>query len=235
MDKNSNSYTFIFSIVMVVVVAVVLSLIATQLQPRQEQNMRIEKKRNILSAINVQSTARDVADIFDNYIAKNYAVNIEGIIIDDVDAFEIEVRDEIRRAPEEIVLPVFEAQMPDNSVKYIFAFHGRGLWGPLWGYISFYEDMNTVYGAYFSHQGETPGLGAEIETKSFQEQFIGKKIFNEDNEFVSIDVVKGGARNEYHEVDALSGGTITCNGLSDMIYDVLNLYMGYIRNMQETK
>ncbi len=228
MDKNSNTYTFIFSIIMVVVVASILSIIAVKLQPRQEQNIRIEKKRNILSSINIESTAKNVEEIFDKYIIETYAVDINGKIIDNIDAFEIELRDEIRKDEKEMILPVFRAKLSDNSIKYIFALHGRGLWGPLWGYIALNDDMNTVFGAYFSHQAETPGLGAEIDTPGFQKQFTGKKIFDKNNDFVSINIVKGGIRNEYHEVDAISGGTITGNGLRDMIKDCLSLYLGYI-------
>ncbi len=228
MDKNSNTYTFIFSIAMVVVVAIVLSFIAIKLQPRQEQNIRIEKKRNILAAINIESTAKTVGDIFDDYIVDIFAIDFDGNILQDIDAFEIEMRDEVRKDNSKMILPVFKAELEDKSTKYIFALYGRGLWGPLWGYIALYDDLNTVYGAYFSHQAETPGLGAEIDTKVFQKQFAGKKIFDQNNEFISVSVVKGGIRKAEHEVDAISGGTITCNGLSDMIYDCLSLYLGYI-------
>lgn len=233
MDRNSNTYTFIFSIIMVVVVAVVLSFIALKLQPRQEQNIRIEKKRNILSAINIESTAKTVGDIFDNYIIEQFAVDYNGNILEDIDAFELEMSVEIRKERNSMTLPVFKAKMGDNSIRYIFALHGRGLWGPIWGYIALYDDMKTVYGAYFSHQAETPGLGAEIDTKEFQRQFNNKHIFNNDNKFVSVNVVKGGLRNPNHEVDAISGGTITCNGLSDMIYDCLSLYLEFIERKKK--
>ncbi|HRW22050.1 MAG TPA: NADH:ubiquinone reductase (Na(+)-transporting) subunit C, partial [Bacteroidales bacterium] len=115
--------------------------------------------------------------------------------------------------------------------KYIIPLSGKGLWGPIWGYIALNEDMTTVFGATFSHKSETPGLGAEIETDWYQQKFSEKKIFDENGDFVSIKVVKGGAPpDNIHGVDAISGGTITSNGLEDMLFDCLKLYEPYLNN-----
>jgi Na+-transporting NADH:ubiquinone oxidoreductase subunit C len=95
-------------------------------------------------------------------------------------------------------------------------------------------DMNTVYGASFGHKSETPGLGAEIDTEAFQKQFRGKKIFDESGKFVSVKVIKGGAAPEdLHGVDAISGGTITSNGVTEMLQRTLNNYTGYFKTMAE--
>ena len=89
--------------------------------------------------------------------------------------------------------------------------------------------MNTIYGVNFDHKGETPGLGAEINTSAFESQFHGKKIFDNNDSFVSVRVVKGGASDDdIHGVDAISGGTITSNGLQDMINDCLEKYKTYL-------
>ena len=110
---------------------------------------------------------------------------------------------------------------------------GRGLWGPIWGYISLNDDFNTVFGASFAHKSETPGLGAEIASAEFQEQFKGKKIFK-DKTFVSISVVKGGAKpSDPYEVDAVSGGTITSQGLENMIKDCLEGYQAFLKNQKQ--
>ncbi len=231
MDRNSNTYTFIFAVIMVIVVATILSVIAMVLQPRQRINIELEKKRNILSAIQIKSDAKTADELFDKYIIEIYAVSAESTRADDIDAFDIEMRNELRKAPEEMNLPVFVAKLKDNSTKYILALYGAGLWGPLWGYIALHDDMNTIYGVYFTHQAETPGLGAEIDTESYQRKFIGKKIFDEFDEFVSIDIIKGKvSEDDLHAVDAISGGTITCLGLRDMIRDCLKLYLNYIES-----
>ena len=119
----------------------------------------------------------------------------------------------------------------DGSEKYIIPLRGTGLWGPIWGYISLENDMNTVYGAVFDHKAETPGLGAEINRDFFEKPFNGKRIFDLQGDFVSIAVVKGGAKeNDYHGVDGISGGTITSDGVTAMLKERLDKYLPYFEN-----
>lgn len=232
MNRNSNLYTFIYAIIMVVVVATVLSVIAMVLQPKQKSNIEIEKKRNILSAINIESSAKTAPELYEKYIVEVIAVNIRGEILDGINAFEIELRNELRKTEDIMQLPVYVAKLDDGSKKFIFPLFGKGLWGPLWGYIALYEDLNSVFGANFSHQSETPGLGAEIDTEVFQAQFKGKKLFSDSGDFVSVRVLKAANNESKHEVDAISGGTITSDGLSDMIEECLRLYLGYIKSVK---
>ena len=115
--------------------------------------------------------------------------------------------------------------------RYIIPLRGTGLWGPIWGYISLDNDMNTVYGAVFDHKAETPGLGAEINRDFFEKPFNGKRIFDLEGDFVSIAVVKGGAKeNDYHGVDGISGGTITSDGVTAMLKERLDKYLPYFEN-----
>ena len=110
--------------------------------------------------------------------------------------------------------------------------NGAGLWGPLWGYLSVNDDKNTVYGADFSHQGETPGLGAEIATPSFSHRFQGKHIFM-DGALKSIAIVKPGKTAEGQDyVDGISGGTITSQGVNNMIHDSLMRYEKFLTSNQ---
>ena len=119
----------------------------------------------------------------------------------------------------------------DGSEKYIIPLRGTGLWGPIWGYISLDNDMNTVYGAVFDHKAETPGLGAEINRDFFEKPFNGKRIFDLEGDFVSIAVIKGGAKeNDYHGVDGISGGTITSDGVTAMLKERLDKYLPYFEN-----
>jgi len=219
---------------MVVVVAAILSIAAMTLQPLQKKNVEINKKENILTSINIESTAKDAEDIFDKYIVESYVVDHKGDIKEGKDAFEVDMKKEMNKPLEDRNLPVFISINDKEEKQYIFPVYGKGLWGPVWGYVSLEDNLSTVYGANFSHQGETPGLGAEISTEDFQNQFIGKEIFNEQGEFVSVSVKKGGTANPQskYEVDGISGGTITSEGVDEMLNDCLKSYIPYFENIK---
>lgn len=233
MKDFSNRYIFIFSLVMVVSVAILLSLTALLLQPKQEKNVEVEKKMNILSSINVASTKNDAVDLYANHIKNSYVVNTEGKHIDGVDAFAVDLRAEQKKPLADQSLPVFVAVDDRGDTLQVFPLQGKGLWGPIWGYVSLKKDMSTIAGVTFDHKGETPGLGAEINTPHFESQFLNKTIYQDGN-FVSIKVVKGGANpSNPHEVDAVSGGTITSKGLEAMVHDGLIKYEKYFsQNMK---
>ncbi|NBC24963.1 MAG: NADH:ubiquinone reductase (Na(+)-transporting) subunit C, partial [Bacteroidetes bacterium] len=140
-----------------------------------------------------------------------------------------------KKNPENRLLPVFEYKS-DGQTCYIFSVRGNGLWDAIWGNIALKSDMNTIVGATFDHKSETPGLGAEIkDNPNFREQFQGKEIFAEDGEFVSITVRKGGAKDPDHEVDGISGATITADGVTDMLENGLGNYMAYIEKNRSQK
>lgn len=226
----SNRYIFIYSSIMVIIVAAALSFTALQLKPLQLKNIEIEKKRNILASVNIDVDAKNAEASYAKSITESFVVNNKGEKIDG-NAFTIELVKELKKSPEEQKLPVFVSAKNNGEKCYILPLRGKGLWGPVWGFISFNEDMNTVYGIMFDHKGETPGLGAEISTKIFQQQFLGKQIFDENQSFVSVKILKGGADDsDMHAVDAISGGTITSNAVSAMLFDCLKLYEPFIKN-----
>lgn len=228
MDKNGNTYTFIYASVMVVLVAAILASVAMALKPLQTKNTEIEKKQDILTSVNIESTAGNASKLYEEKILKQYVVNSKGEIIEGVDAFNIDLKKEKAKRQEEQLLPVFECDTGEG-IKYIFPLRGTGLWGPIWGYISLNNDMNTIYGATFDHQGETPGLGAEISTKSFQSTFKGKKLFDLSGNLISITVKKSGQpAPEDYSVDGISGGTVTSKGLEKMLFDDLNSYKEFL-------
>jgi len=228
MKHFSNRYIFIFSIVMVVAVATLLSLAATLLQPAQQKNLEIEKKKNMLESIGVKATRENTKELYDKYIKESFVINNKGEPVAGVDAFKVVLKNELKKPVNEQYLPVFRAT-PDNGEKVIILpVEGKGLWGPIYGYVSLKSDLNTIYGVNFDHQGETPGLGAEINTSEFEGMFPGKKFFDDGN-FVSIQVIKGGAKpGDIHGVDAVSGGTITSKGLQKMLYDCIKKYNDYL-------
>jgi Na+-transporting NADH:ubiquinone oxidoreductase subunit C len=228
MKEFSNRYIFIFSAVMVIAVATLLSLAATLLQPRQQKNLEIEKKKSMLESIGIPSTRETTEKLYDKYIKESIVLNSKGDVVPGVDAFKVELSIELKKPLDKQYLPLFSA-VPDNGEKVIILpVEGKGLWGPIFGYVSLKSDMNTIYGVTFDHKGETPGLGAEINTTGFESMFIGKKLYESDK-FISIGVLKGGAKHDDpHNVDAISGGTITSKGLEKMLKDCIVKYNDYL-------
>ena len=230
MDRNSNAYTFLFAIIMVIVLGASLAFIAESTKEARKRNVELEKKQNILSAIGV-NVDRDQAELdFDTYIKKQLTVKSDGSIDTLVNAFTIELKKEVKRATEDQSLPLYIAEK-DGKTYYIVPLYGAGLWDAIWGYIGLDTDENTIIGAVFDHKGETAGLGAEINQSWYEDQYIGDKIMDENGNFVSVKAIKGGTPlSNLHGVDAISGGTITSDGVSDMVEERLARYIPYFKN-----
>lgn len=210
-DTNSNAYIILYSTVMVVIVATLLALAALGLQKRQYENELNEKKQAILASLSASDQRYD--EFIDAYV-----VDKNGARIDGEDVFAL--LNDLPGAYAAGKFPVFEAR--DGRV--VVPVTGMGLWGPIWGYVALEKDMNTVAGVIMAHKGETPGLGAEISTAKYQANFVGKTIF-EGGKFVSVTLRKGGAKDPAHEVDAISGGTKTSDGVTAMLYNSLANYL----------
>ena len=212
MNKNSNIYQIIYAAVMVLIVGTVLAFIYMALKPKQDDNIANDKRKQIL---------------------RGYLHNKDGSIADSTEnvAFEVEMKNNIKL--DERDLPMFKCKLDDGSEKFIVPVYGAGLWGPIWGYVAVNDNGVDIYGAYFTHEGETPGLGAEIANPKFQDQFKDKKIYP-DGEFKSISVMKAGQKptdgSEY--VDAISGGTITSRGVQSMLQDCMTPYDPFFRKLQ---
>ena len=223
MNKQSNTYTIIYISALVCIVGAVLAWVSLALKPKQSDNIRIDKMQQMLSSIRITSTTDNAIDLYNKYVVDSYIVNDNGEKLSG-EAFDISVASEIKKAENERQLPVFVCNI-DNSIKYIIPVYGAGLWGPIWGYIAVESDGSTIYGAYFSHQGETPGLGAEIAKPAFADQFNGKHLYK-GGEFKSISVIKNGNAptdgSDY--VDGISGGTITSKGVQSMLKSCLSCY-----------
>jgi Na+-transporting NADH:ubiquinone oxidoreductase subunit C len=217
---------------MVILVAAILSITALQLKPAQQKNIEIEKKQNILASVGISSTFTDAEAIYAERIVNSYIVNFTGDQIEG-NAFSIDLKSERAKPEADRKLPVYECKT-DEGIKYILPVYGAGLWGPIWGYVSLNDDMNTIYGANFSHAGETPGLGAEINTPHFQEPFKGKKIFDENGTLISIIVAKSGENAPAeHKVDGISGGTITGKGLQAMLLNDFTSYKAFFNKKKQ--
>ena len=242
----SNRYIFIYSTVMVIIVAAVLSSTAILLQPRQEKNKTIANIQGILAAVNIEATSDNAEELYQQFVKTELGIDQNGQVASiyrngmleegEVRPFDIDLKKEHynKRMGNPFLSPLFIAEIEGDTL-YIVPMRGVGLWGPLYGNVAFGPDFNKIVGADFSHDKETPGLGAEISDNAFSNQFIGKMIFDDDGKFNSVMVVKGGPSTlppamEIHGVDAISGGTITSNGVNDMIENCLENYMLYIQN-----
>ncbi len=226
-----------FALMVTVVAGLVLAVAANMLKPYQERNIKLEKMAYILRAAGYQETDYEAA--FEKYV-KAYAVDEKGDVVlngendpkvrDQI--LKIDLLKELKKKPGQRLLPVFTYQ--DNKGKlYVLPMAGKGLWGPIWGYVALKEDLNTIAGVVFDHKSETPGLGAEITQPWFQQQFVGKKVFDEKAQLVGVTVVKGGAPDNHpHAVDGITGATLTGKGVSAMFTESLQLYLPYIQKIK---
>jgi len=251
MDRNSNTYTILFASIVVTVSAILLALAVMFLKPFQEKNVRQEKMTDIMYTIGLDKEAltkkaetdglklnyESIESYFKKFFTKQYALKADGTVDERVNAFDINMKAEVKKPDEEQHYPVFIAE--DNGKKYyVIPLYGKGLWDDIWGYIALEDDLNTVKGVKFGHKGETPGLGAEITKKWFENQFIGEKIYDKDGTFRGITLLKGNKDpenqdKEDHEVDAISGSTLTSNGVTNMLQERLKHYVPFFDKMRK--
>ncbi|MBT3442936.1 MAG: NADH:ubiquinone reductase (Na(+)-transporting) subunit C [Flavobacteriaceae bacterium] len=240
MDRDSNLYTFLFATIMVFVIAIVLAYTSQSLKGLQKENIRKEKMQNILSTVGVITNREGAEELYDKYIEEQIAVQNDGSIDPAIDVFnDIKLVLELRKSPENQNFPLYVANI-DSERFYIIPIRGNGLWNAIWGYISLKEDLNTVKGVVFDHAQETAGLGAEITQDWFKERFINEKLFDSDNNLIGITVSKtnndpNNEDKEDFEVDAISGATITGDGVTDMIKERLEHYVPYLNTLRSNK
>ncbi|MCD8287496.1 MAG: NADH:ubiquinone reductase (Na(+)-transporting) subunit C, partial [Porphyromonadaceae bacterium] len=224
----------LYASIMVVVVAAVLAIAALGLKGRQTRNVEIDKMKQILSSVHVSASAKEAQSLYKALIIDSFVLNEKGDTLRGVEAFDVNVAVQVKLPASERQLPVYVCRLYNGVRKYILPVYGAGLWGPIWGYISLDADGNTLYGAYFAHESETPGLGAEIGSSAFQEQFPGKHLFVEE-EFKSVAVEKKGQKplNGAEYVNAISGGTITSKGVQAMLLNSLSPYEPFLKSLQQ--
>jgi len=202
LNTNSNAYIIIYSAILVVIVAFLLAFVYQALKPMQDANVALDVKKQILYSLNIR--------------------NLDGA---EAEAKYAEV---VKDEQEENGLKYYVCEV-DGQQKYVFPLKGMGLWGGISAFVSVNDDLNTINGAYFNHESETAGLGAEIkDSQAWQEKFQGKKILDEQGN-MAIAVVKK-VENPVSEVDCVTGATLTSNGVSDMLRDGLKPYINLLRN-----
>lgn len=246
--RDSNNYIVMFVGILTAIVALVLSLMYTGLKEVHSLNEALFNKRAIISAVSNylpkpvgEMTDQEVLDIFEGQMEQK-VVNYKGEELSSEEvaskgykggrAEDVDMAKERKKADEDRIYPVFIFNA-DGEKYFIVSVRGSGLWDEIWGNIAIKSDFNTIAGASFDHKGETPGLGAEIkDNPSFAKQFPGKELYNEKGEYVSVTVRKGGAKDPDHEVDAITGATITCDGVTDMLYRGIKNYENYFEKMK---
>ena len=233
--------------------ALLLALLSSSWREKSKENEAIFNKRAILAAVKDHLGDMDPKTMGDEEVLSVFQQSVKQIVLDmdgeSVDAAAVEaaghkggaaenidMKKEKKKPEAERILPLF-TYSKDGKNFYILSVRGNGLWDEIWGYIALESDWNTVAGAAFDHQGETPGLGAEIkDNAAFSRQFKGEKIFDSSGQYVSIDVIKGGAAPEnVHGVDGISGATVTANGVAEMLQRGIKYYLPYIEKVNGKK
>ncbi len=236
---NSTRYILTFTIVMCVISAVVLSGMFYATKPAADKNEIVFNKRAILSAVSTH-LSKPLSDMSDEEVlavfsqqVEQISLNMQGEVLTNIQAEKIDMAKERKKPEADRLLPLFTFTAENGEKYYILSVRGSGLWDEIWGNIALESDLNTVAGASFDHKGETPGLGAEIkDNPAFPAQFVNKKIYNDAGELIAVTVKKGGVQNPTHQVDAISGATITSNGVSEMLKRGLNYYEPYLKKLR---
>ena len=236
MNRDSNIYTFLFVGIMVIGIASILAFTSQTLKPMQKENVKNEKMQNILSTVGINVSRDEAMDLYSKYITQELALKIDGTVNENINPFsDLNLAKEIKKDYSEQHFPLYIAEI-ESEKYYIIELRGVGLWDAIWGYMSLKSDFSTVNGVSFDHKGETAGLGAEITKDWFKESFINEKVFNSNGELVGITVLKGtndpgNTDKDDHEVDAISGSTITGDGVTNMIIERLNNYLPYLEKL----
>ena len=223
-NKNSNLYIITYTVVMVVIVGALLAFLATSLKDKQAANVLNEQKVSIMKAFGEADAS------FDEVVTMGRLIAGEFVAVEEADVqavFDLlGNRKALAEAQDE--LPIFKMEK-DGVIKFVLPIVGKGLWGDIWGYVALQqtEDNVIISGIVMDHAGETPGLGAEIATEKVQKAFEGKKLYNAEGAF-AVRMQKGGAQNE-HQVDAITGGTKTCDGVNAMLAESIAKYEAFLK------
>ncbi len=232
LNTNSNAYTITYATVVVVIVAFLLAFAYAGLKERSDSNERIDKKQQILAALNIRNVDKvQTEDRYKEVVMADEIVNARGQVLKqgtqkDQDGFKVD-----RKSMSSECLPVYVCRV-GKETKYVIPMVGKGLWGSIWGFVALNADGQTIYGAYFSHESETAGLGSLIKEEPFQKEFQGKKAYL--NGIPTLKVVKSGTVKDANtECDGITGATLTSKGVNDMIHEYLKNYQAYLASLNK--
>jgi len=231
--RQSNLYIVLYSAAITVVCGGLLAFASISLKDAQDANIAMEQKKNILASVLEITDETDVVAEYNKRV-KSFVIDYNGNVKEGIAPEQVVVAVEYKKAPKDRLLPVYEfrSDADPNKVEYaVFPVYGYGLWNNIWGFVAVRSDFNTIQGVKFQHAGETPGLGARIETDDIQLRFKEKTIFD-DGKLVSVRIQKGEGRDwssDKHKVDGMSGATLTGKGVNNMLVDYLACYENYLK------
>ncbi len=238
---QSNKYIIIFALVLTAVLGGLLSGVSQVLGPAQKKAQDLDTKKQILGAIPSEKEAlgdMEPEEILARYkeVINSVVTDFQGNLVETNDkgapmvAEEVNIEKNYKKPVEDRMYPVFK-YVGNNEEAFILPVYGAGLWDAIWGFVALNPDLKSVKGISFDHKGETPGLGARITSDDIQERYRGKKLYNENDEFVAITMVKGENIPEDrlgpNKVDGLAGATLTANGVNDMLLNYIGYYQKY--------
>ncbi|MFQ6676900.1 MAG: NADH:ubiquinone reductase (Na(+)-transporting) subunit C [Fidelibacterota bacterium] len=232
--QQSNTYTLVFTAIVTVILGIMLSIAATSLKERQDLNVALDIKKNILRALGFTETEDEpwtqqtIQEIFEKNV-EGFVVNSKGNRLKEVSVENIVESDQY---------PVYCKHIPGYGIDgYAIPISGKGLWSTLFGYIALEPDGITVKGITFYKHGETPGLGGEVEKEWFTDNFMGKKIIDNEGTLVSIQIVKGNvdktSKESFHQVDGISGATMTGKGVTAFLKTDLRKYEPFFQQIRK--
>lgn len=236
--RQSNTYIIIYSAVLTVVCGGLLALAAEGLKEKQQYNIDMEQKKNILSTVIALEEGQDVNGVYAERV-KAFVVDFQGNVKEGMEPKEVNLASEYKKAPADRLLPVYEFKSETDPTKteyVVLPVFGYGLWNNIWGFVALKSDLNTIQGVKFQHAGETPGLGARIESdQEVQDRYKEKTIY-ENGKLVSVTMMKGEGldySDDPHQVDGMSGATLTAKGVNNMLKDYFTSYENYLKKNKQ--
>lgn len=231
--RQSNLYIILYSAAITVVCGGLLAFASSSLKEKQDENIALEQKKNILASVMPLTDDTNVAELYDKKV-KAFVIDFEGNIKEGVTPEQVVVASEYKKAPKERLLPIYEFrnESDPNKVDYaVLPVYGYGLWNYIWGYVAVKSDFNTIQGVTFAAPGETPGLGKRVEDEEIMNRYKDKTVF-ENGTLVSVTMQKGEGKdfsNDKHKVDGMSSATLTAKGVNNMLADYLACYEKYLK------
>jgi Na+-transporting NADH:ubiquinone oxidoreductase subunit C len=231
--RQSNSYIIIYAAVLTIVCGGVLAFTSESLKDKQQANIDMEQKYNILSTVIQIPEGTNIDNLYSKRV-RAFVINYQGEVQKGVTPKEVNVAAEYKKKPEDRMLPVYEFVSESDSTKVtnvVLPVYGYGLWNNISGFVAVESDFNTLKGVKFQHVGETPGLGARIaDDEGVPARYSGKKIF-EGEKVASVTMMKGEGNDwskDEHKVDGMSGATLTAKGVNNMLLDYFTCYQNYL-------
>jgi len=251
-NKESAKKTIIVSLLLCAVCSIVVSTAAVLLKPAQQANKSLDFKRNILMAAGLLDPELSVEAQFEQVVTKIVDLD-SGKFTDqfDIDSFDQRkssgdsalstslsgAEDLAKIARRENFAKVYLIEGEQGVETVILPIKGYGLWSTLYGFIALDADMNSIVGMGFYEHGETPGLGGEVDNPNWKAQWVGKKVYT-DTGAIAVEVVKGKvnpqASSAQHQIDGLSGATLTSRGVSNLMRFWLGEggYASFLQNLK---